>query len=179
MTRAVQAHRQAGFSLIEVLVAVLVLTVGLLGVAAMQMVSFQNNQGAYFRTQATYIAAEILDRMRANDPDGYATYTGTYNDTWTAPADPGCATTAAGCTPVQTANMDLRQWGMHFSDVFAATDYRPTIPGGSAVVALDGGTTYTVTVSWNEASWDDTADADGSLQRSNLAQQVTLTATLQ
>jgi type IV pilus assembly protein PilV len=55
-----------GFSLIEVLVAVLVLAVGLLGVAGLQGVSVRNNHSAYMRTQATHLAYEIVDAMRAN-----------------------------------------------------------------------------------------------------------------
>ena len=64
------ADTQSGFSLIEVLVSILVLMVGILGVAAMQMVSFQTNQSAYARSHAIYIAQDIFDRMRAN-PAGY------------------------------------------------------------------------------------------------------------
>ena len=59
-----RGRSQGGFTLIEVLVAVLVLLVGMLGVVGMQMLSFQANQGAYFRSQAVYIASEILDAMR-------------------------------------------------------------------------------------------------------------------
>ena len=60
----------AGFTLVEVLVSTLVLMVGILGVAAMQLVSFQNNQGAYLRSQAIYVASDYIARMRAN-PNGY------------------------------------------------------------------------------------------------------------
>ena len=56
----------AGFTLIESLVALLVLSIGLLGVAAMQLASLQANNGAFQRTQATFLAQDIADRMRAN-----------------------------------------------------------------------------------------------------------------
>lgn len=58
--------RQAGFSMIEVLVAVLVLSVGLLGMAALMASSMRNNQSANFRTQATNLAYDYIDMMRAN-----------------------------------------------------------------------------------------------------------------
>lgn len=58
--------RQAGTTLIEVLVTLVVLSIGLLGVAAMQMLSLQSNQNAYFRSQATALTAEITDHARAN-----------------------------------------------------------------------------------------------------------------
>ncbi|NBB93051.1 MAG: type IV pilus modification protein PilV [Gammaproteobacteria bacterium] len=57
---------QRGISLIEVLVAVLVLSVGLLGLAALQGFSLQSGQSAYQQTQATNIAYELSDHMRAN-----------------------------------------------------------------------------------------------------------------
>ncbi|MFN2308477.1 MAG: type IV pilus modification protein PilV [Gammaproteobacteria bacterium] len=60
------AHRARGVSLIEILITVLVLAIGLLGLAGLQATSLRNNQGAYTRTQATYLAYEIADAMRAN-----------------------------------------------------------------------------------------------------------------
>jgi len=58
--------RQRGLSLVEVLVAVLVLSVGLLGLAALQGISLQSSQAAYFRTQATNAAYEVAEFTRAN-----------------------------------------------------------------------------------------------------------------
>jgi type IV pilus assembly protein PilV len=57
---------EAGISLIEMLIALLVLSFGLLGVAGLQAHSLKNNQSAYLRTQANILAYEITDRMRAN-----------------------------------------------------------------------------------------------------------------
>ena len=55
-----------GFTLIEVLVALVVLCIGLLGVAGLQLTSLKSNHGSAMRTQATYLAYDIVDRMRAN-----------------------------------------------------------------------------------------------------------------
>lgn len=67
MRRAfVTPTRQRGATLIEVLVAMLVLSVGLLGLAGMQMTALKSNQSAYYRSQATVLAYDIIDRMRAN-----------------------------------------------------------------------------------------------------------------
>ncbi|HMA98346.1 MAG TPA: type IV pilus modification protein PilV [Wenzhouxiangella sp.] len=57
---------QRGMSLIEVLVALLVLSIGLLGLAALQSFTLQANQGAYHRTQAVNTAYEVADFLRAN-----------------------------------------------------------------------------------------------------------------
>ena len=58
--------RQLGFSLIEVLIAMLVLAIGLLGMAQMQASGLRSTHGAYLRTQATLLAGDMLDSMRAN-----------------------------------------------------------------------------------------------------------------
>lgn len=64
---AARPHRRArGFTLIEVLVALLVLSIGLLGFAGLQAASLRFNHSAYMRTQATNLAYDIADRMRAN-----------------------------------------------------------------------------------------------------------------
>lgn len=58
--------RQSGFTLLEVLVAMVVLSIGLLGLAGLMASSMRNNQSAYQRTQATWLAYDVIDRMRVN-----------------------------------------------------------------------------------------------------------------
>lgn len=58
--------KQLGFTLLEVMIAVFVLAIGLLGMAHLQITSLKHNQSAEFRTQAALFAADMLDRMRAN-----------------------------------------------------------------------------------------------------------------
>jgi len=64
--KPVHINSVRGVTLIEVLVTVLVLSVGLLGVAALQGFSLQSGQGAYYRTQATNVAHEVADYTRLN-----------------------------------------------------------------------------------------------------------------
>ena len=59
-------HAQHGMTLIEVLVTMVIISVGLLGVAALQLTSLKNNQESYVRSQAAMLSADLLDRMRAN-----------------------------------------------------------------------------------------------------------------
>lgn len=63
---AASRRGQRGVTMIEVLVTLIVLSIGLLGLAALQGVSLQTNHSAYLRTQATNIAYEMLDTWRAN-----------------------------------------------------------------------------------------------------------------
>ena len=65
--------RQAGIGLIEILVTVLILGIGILGVASTQVVSLQMNTQSQSRSQAVLLAEDLLDRIRAN-PDNIAGY---------------------------------------------------------------------------------------------------------
>lgn len=107
-----------GFSLIEVLVALLVLSIGLLGLAALQTTSLQYNTGSYSRTQATLLAYDIMDRMRANSTGFTA---GNYDvaDNTAASAKisaynsckaSSCACDTNACNASSLATYDLGQW---------------------------------------------------------------------
>ncbi len=61
--------RQQGVSLLEVLISVVVLSIGLLGLAGLQAVSLRNNASAYQRGLATMLAYDVIDRMRADLPN--------------------------------------------------------------------------------------------------------------
>ena len=165
---------QSGFTLIEVLVSLLVLLIGLLGVVGMQLLSVQNNQGAYLRTQATYIASDFLDRVRVNkagqDIDSYSDPNSPFDTAASIPSDSAgtCATSAGGCTPAQLANLDLRELTSNFANVYSASNFQPVLPGGRAQVnKVVGAETveYTVTVFWDERDWQasgpDTVRGDG------------------
>lgn len=172
-------RKQSGFTLIEVLVSTLVLTVGILGVAAMQMVSFQTNQSAYMRSQAIYLAQDIFDRMRANR-EGYHDTT-VYDavdtaDTGTIPSDPNCITSTNGCTPTQMAQQDLREWAQNFYNVTGVDDYRPRLLNGRGVLARTaaGDEEFTVTVSWDDREFD----TEGNLTRDTVSRSVSITAVL-
>jgi len=136
--------RAAGFTLVEALVALLVLSIGLLGVAAMQLSSLQANNGAFQRTQATFLAQDIADRMRANRAAALAgDYDFNFGD-------------AAPVAPATVAEDDIVAW---------KTRLAATLPAGSAgdppdaEIATDLATN-TVTVS---IRWDDSKGADNLL----------------
>lgn len=128
-----------GFTLIEVLVTLVVLAIGLLGLAGLQASSLKHNNNAYQRTQATFLAYDILDRMRAN-PMGVEA--GNYNaiNTGTPPTSPACITT--GCTPAQLADNDIVEW---------STDLTAVLPSGNGVIEGNGANApFTVKIMWDD-----------------------------
>jgi type IV pilus assembly protein PilV len=129
-------NKNAGFTLIEVLIAMVVLAVGLLGLAGLQVTSLRNNQSAYNRSQATQLSYDLADRMRANI-DGKATYTTILPGAATAKL--ACLSTP-GCSPADMAENDLYEWN------FLVTT---NLPSGAATIAVLAGV-YTITISWTE-----------------------------
>lgn len=145
-------NKNTGFTLIEVLIAMLVLAVGLLGLAGLQATSLKNNQSAYNRSQATQLAYIMADRMRANVA-GKATY---INGTATARA--GCLNTT-GCTPSNMAEYDLLEWNSIIS---------LTLPSGTGTISpplLPTGV-YTITINWDDNRDGNVNSDDPSFQTS-------------
>lgn len=68
---------QKGSSLLEVLIAIVIISIGILSVASLQTIALKSNNGSYLRSQATFLAYDLADRIRAA-PDASAT--GVYDD---------------------------------------------------------------------------------------------------
>lgn len=100
--------RQAGFSLIEVMVAALVLSIGLIGLAGLQAVSLRQNQSAFMRSQVSAMVYDLADRMRANVSGATSNF---YNPSMAGVTD-NCSSTT-GCSPQQMAQNDLAEWNAH------------------------------------------------------------------
>lgn len=104
-------HSQRGFTLIEALIAFVILSVGLLGIVSLQAVAKSSQQLALQHTRAVTIADAIVERIRVN-PAGMATYnTGTGSPvgvTATSEPSPDCRT--AACDSDELAAHDLWAW---------------------------------------------------------------------
>ncbi|HED19244.1 MAG TPA: type IV pilus modification protein PilV [Gammaproteobacteria bacterium] len=152
--------RQSGFTLIEVLVAMFVLSIGLLGLASLQVTALRNDQSAFMRSQATILAYDLADRMRANS----AAVTSGFYDPANAATTAACNTTA-GCSTQQMAEMDLQEWlggittYLPSGQGWVCIDSTPKDGTGSAAPACDGGGTKFVVKVW----WDD--ERDGTARR--------------
>lgn len=133
---------QNGFTLVEVLVALLVLAIGLLGLATLQTVGIKFNQESYLRSQAVLIAYDIIDRIRANP---VAKNAGSYNSvaasaTYTAPTCTG----AVSCSTSDIATYDLANWKSRIA---------ATLPAGTGEISTTGNRRL-VTITWKESDFD-------------------------
>ncbi|MCC7487846.1 MAG: type IV pilus modification protein PilV [Burkholderiales bacterium] len=118
---------QGGFTLLEVLIAIVVVAFGLLGLAGLQVFALKNNQSASLRVAATNLTTDIIDRMKAN-------YLGVIGGEYDRPntasynsVEPTC-TQATGCPPEALARNDLREWKERIE---------AALPGGVGIVCLD------------------------------------------
>ncbi len=153
-----------GFTLIEVLVSLVILAIGLLGIAKLMLFSSHSNDSAYLRSQATALAYEILDDMRANRQE--AIIAGTYNTAAAVPAvAPGalCVGVGSCVTTTQVALYDLYQWGLHLNANSGAVPpgALPNGQGSVATALVAGQTTVTIIVSWDDSVAQNTLNAGG------------------
>ena len=141
-----------GFTLMEVLVALAVLSIGLLGMAGMQLFSMKSSHNAYLQSQASYFAYDLIDKMRAN-PVGFTS--GNYDSVYSSipGTPPDCQTTTATCSPAQLASFELAQWkcalGSYENDVACsgALNMTTVLPNGDGQV-IRNGDDVTVTIQW-------------------------------
>jgi type IV pilus assembly protein PilV len=125
--------RTDGFTLIEVMIAILVLGFGLLGYALLQTMSVRFAQSANYRTQATNLSYELLDQIRVNRVVG-ASYVGAY-----PAAATGCVSAVQG-TNVSAANFRAA-WSCKL---------RRAIGEGASATVTRVGNTYTVNIIWDD-----------------------------
>lgn len=135
--RRLRCSRQSGASLIEILIAVLVLAVGLVGLAALQASALQANHGSHLRSVATNLAYDIGDRMRANrDSARGGDYDGQH-------AGLECPTDASGI-PAPSGDMaaqDLSEWRLMLGC---------GLPGGRGEIVRNGDEFF-ITIRWDNS----------------------------
>lgn len=123
-------RKETGATLIEVLVAMVVLAIGLLGLAGLQATSVQSNHSAYYRSQATILASDLADRMRANRTEAL---TNAYlTDFPTSSKENSVSGTAA--------KKDIAEW---------LNQLARTLPDGTGKVEKDD-TLITISIRWND-----------------------------
>lgn len=128
--------RVSGFTLIEVLIALIIMSVGMLGIAGLYVHSLQAGSTSLFRHNAVTLAGDIADRIRANPRAGpaYALAGGNNN----------CVNGGVNCTRGEMAAHDIFLW-----DQQAAA----TLPNGVVAIVFNNGVvppTYQITLTWTQ-----------------------------
>ena len=147
------SSRGSGMTLVESLVALVVLSVGMLGVAGLMLTGIASNRSALYRTQAVNLVSDMADRIRANasariayDSLGYGA----------APAQHDCAPTqgqaGGNCTVAQLAEDDLARW---LESIRIALPAFRGAPANGEVLVIPAGfagqpDTYRINVRWQE-----------------------------
>lgn len=148
--RGVSCPSQRGMSLIECLVALVVLAVGMMGTATLILEGLRNAHVALLRTQAVILVSDMIERIRANPGAGGAYDCASYP---AGPAQRACAATDAAdavtCTPDQLAEDDLARWHNSARTALPLED----APCAANVIyapaaASDEADRYRVAVSW-------------------------------
>jgi type IV pilus assembly protein PilV len=124
-------HAKSGFTFLEILVALLIISIGLLGLAGLQTQGLQANQSAFLRSKAVQSCEDMLDRMRANRANAL---NGDY--------DIALGTDPSNPTYTAMALTDLTEW----KDVLSSA-----LPAGNGSVDVNGNVA-TIEVQWTEAS---------------------------
>ena len=127
-------RRLRGFSLVEVLIALVIMSVGMLGIAGLYVLSMQAGRTSMLRHNAVTLAGDVADRIRAN-PRAGAVYAG-------AGGDNGCV--GADCDEASMAAHDIFLW---------AQQADATMPNGAVEVLFDNAVappSYTINITWTE-----------------------------
>jgi len=137
-------HGQRGFTMLEILVTLFLLTMWLLASAGVQSSSLQFTKAAQFRTQAVYLATELVERMQANKTEAVK---GSYVYTGGSTASSTDCTTAA-CKSDALAAFDLNEWTGRVN---------ATLPNATMSVTAAGianPITYTILLCWTDRRTD-------------------------
>ena len=146
-------RRQRAFSLIEVMVTLVVVSLAALGTAGLQTVAVRMNHNALLESQASTLAQDIIERIRANQGGNYTTGFDAVNLIENAPF---CAGLAANCSGDDMAQHDLVDWkcALGFDaiqDVCQARGIPGQLPDGDGSIAI-AGNTYVITVRWYDSA---------------------------
>jgi type IV pilus assembly protein PilV len=159
-------RRNQGFSLLEVLIAVVIFSIGLMGMAGLLMVSVRTNHSSYLRSQAGFLAQSMADRMRANMP---ALWANAYNLTYPVSGTAPTCTGTTGCDIGTIVTRDSVLWSNSLRQFLPAPTARigcvlnagATIPSAALITnrAPYNGL-CTITVTWAESSLNTGAGAN-------------------
>lgn len=144
--------RQSGIGLVEILVAVLLISVGFLAAAKMQVEGMRFSQSAYYQSQAYFMASDMIDRMRSNI-EGVALGHYTDQSTSATAENPECGVNP--CLPAAIARQDLFDWSTSLHSFDVDTEFVAALPGtattsASGAIEEVGDGVFAIIMNWNE-----------------------------
>lgn len=139
-------NRQRGVSLVESMISLLVISVGLLGIAALQITSMKQNNSALHHSQAVWIGYNIADRIRANFTQ-FDSYAGIDTDT-----SPSQDCLSGACSSAQMVNADAADWSVVMQ----------TLPAGRGIITSIAANVLLIQVMWDDEGTGATGTACGT-----------------
>jgi len=135
--RKLKKTAMTGFSLVEVLIALVIMSVGMLGIAGLYVHTMKAGRTSLFRHHAVTLAGDVADRIRANPIAGVGYIV--------AGVDNNCVDGGIDCSRAEMAQHDIFLWTQQAAD---------TLPAGAVNIVFNNGVvppTYQITITWNEA----------------------------
>lgn len=147
--------KHLGVGLIEVLVAVVILSLGFLASAKMQVTGMQYSQSAYFLSQGNFMLRDMTDRMRTNRT---GVINGDYSPFLTVgtTTEPLCISDKTKCTSAEIAQADLHAWSQYLHAPTNSVEFKPLLPSFETMPAQGEITyealtdVYSVSVRWGQ-----------------------------
>lgn len=180
-------RRQGGFTLLEILIAIVIFSIGLLGIAGLQVAGMRFTHGSQLRSIAVAQAETMSDLMRANEFGVQSGYYNVQDDMPTSPS-PDCA--AVVCDAQQRATYDLAAWNTH-TDGAPLQSNQDVLPSGVGVVCRDStpndgdssawacdnaGEVYAIKIQWVErTSGKDDLGRSGNDDEDQVVQRLVMT----
>jgi type IV pilus assembly protein PilV len=150
-------NKNKGFTLIEVLVAVMILAVGILGMVSLQMNGIKNIHSAYYRSQATQLGYDMADRIRSNFVEANKLANSAYvtNAVTAATQQTDCTSVTTTCTTVDMAINDLYEWHEALGALHLGQDHSDVTVNAATKV-------FTIRIRWDDdrGGFDINSDPD-------------------
>ena len=150
---------ERGLSMFEILITILVVSIGLLGLAGLQFTGLRAANNAQEHTLATLLAQDIEERIRTNTAAAAASaYNNVTLDSTSSPAVVDCVT--ANCTDTQMANFDIYQW---YRLIVPTAGDKPRLPNASISITSNNGDDFQIAIQWGDPSGPQTLNATFTL----------------
>jgi type IV pilus assembly protein PilV len=151
MATAVAGNKfERGLSMFEILITILVVSIGLLGLAGLQFAGLRAANSAQEHTLASLLAQDIEERIRANtaaaETPNFA-YNNVALDSTSSPGTVDCL--AAACSEMQMANFDIYQW---YRFIVPTAGNKPLLPNAAISITSNDGNVFQIAIQWGDPS---------------------------